>query len=644
MTAWTASAVPPPVEVLLVGFDPAAADRLGRELAAEGVTACGAATADEGMARLQRQPAGVVCLGPRLAGEEAARFLQRTAFAPAAPRCNVVLAGGDDAAAFQQLVDEDRLFFLTREPPAEGVVRDLLAAAVARARAEGPGSSAPAAAAAVGDAARETVLELYRQWTPATGAAEAAALVARAARTLVEAERARCLLYDPASDSFSEDGDGGADGDGRPAAESCASGLVAFAIRTGRAVRLDRVADDARWDPAADTAHGSPDDRLLVQPLVVDGEGAGRVWAALALSRGAGAPPFTAAEAASVAFLARHAAPLAARFTLRRELDARAGGDGAAAGGRLFRRQALTYHAGGLSGQRSRPLEISPSWVGRAFAVLVVLVVTAVAFLSLAHIDQYASGPAVVRADGRTDVTARLAGTVSEVAVAPGQPVAAGDLLVRLDGDVEKAELERIDRELELALAQRLRDPQDGGVEARMQSLRASRQLAAARLEARSVRAPHAGVVGDLRTHAGMQVAPGEVLVSLASERGDLSLVVLLPAHYRPMLHAGMPLRFELDGYRYAYQELTIERIDDQAVGPAEARRILGSEIGDALPVTAPVVFASVRLPASGTFRGDGGTYPYHEGLRGTAEVRVRSERVLPALVPGLKALTGGSE
>jgi membrane fusion protein (multidrug efflux system) len=118
-------------------------------------------------------------------------------------------------------------------------------------------------------------------------------------------------------------------------------------------------------------------------------------------------------------------------------------------------------------------------------------------------------------------------------------------------------------------------------------------------------------------------------------------VVVVVPGHNRPLLKPGMALRLELDGYRHAYQALEIERVAHEAVGPAEARRILGAEIGDAVPVASSVVFAWARLPESGVFHSAGRAYPYHEGLRGRAEVKVRSQRLITALVPGLENLAG---
>ncbi|HEX6202217.1 MAG TPA: HlyD family efflux transporter periplasmic adaptor subunit, partial [Thermoanaerobaculia bacterium] len=466
--------------------------------------------------------------------------------------------------------------------------------------------------------------------------AAAAALIARAARQLVGAERVRAVLVDPAADAFREH-------DGRRAgeAQSCAAGLVGFALRTGRALRVARVGEDPRWDREADTPGGAAGDRFLAVPLAAGASP--RPWAALVLARDAAEPPFAAADAEALATLGARVAPLAELLVTGDEAATGLGGAAGRADDGLFRRRAVEHHSGGAGAAPARPLQVSPAWVGRTAAVLVAAFALALAFLSLASIGEHAGGPAVVRAAGGTDVTARAAGTVARIAVAPGETVAAGQLLVELDHVDEAAELERLEREMELALAQRLRDPSDRAVEVRLGGLLAARDLAAARRAARAVRAPHAGVVGELRARPGRPVAPGEVLLSLAGGAGgELTVVVMFPGEFRPMLRPGMPLRLELDGHRYAYQRLTIERVSEEAVGPAEARRVLGAEIGDAVALDSPVVFASARLPA--TFRGRGGTFPFHQGQRGSAEVEVRSERLLTALVPGLRALFGGGD
>ena len=99
-----------------------------------------------------------------------------------------------------------------------------------------------------------------------------------------------------------------------------------------------------------------------------------------------------------------------------------------------------------------------------------------------------------------------------------------------------------------------------------------------------------------------------------------------------------MPLRLELDGYRYQYRALTIDQVGEEVVGPAEVKRYLGPDIGDAVAVSGPVVLVQAHLP-SATFTMDGRALRYHDGMSGRADARVRSERIVLALVPGLRAL-----
>ncbi len=306
-------------------------------------------------------------------------------------------------------------------------------------------------------------------------------------------------------------------------------------------------------------------------------------------------------------------------------------------GEELFRQEALAHHLRRDSGE-GRVLELSPRWTRWAYRLLLFIFAGSLIFALVASVDEYARGSFIVRAHGRADVTTPQAGTVTAVEVEAGQKVAAGQLLARFYSAGEAAELGRIRREFELALIQRLRAPSDPATERILSSLRAQKELAEARLEERSLRSPVAGVVSDLRVRPGQHVLPGEVVVSVAGEQPEMSVIAMLPGHFRPLIRSGMPLRLELDGYRYAYQRLQIDRVGEDVLAPSEARRFLGASAGDALTLGGPVIFVYARLPSS-TFESSGREYLFHEGMRGSAEVRVRSEGVLTALIPGLEAV-----
>src|SRR5262249_35358042 len=141
-------------------------------------------------------------------------------------------------------------------------------------------------------------------------------------------------------------------------------------------------------------------------------------------------------------------------------------------------------------------------------------------------------------------------------------------------------------------------------------------------LEDRLIRSPGAGVVTDVRVRPGQHVEPGDIVASLADGNADLEIVALLPGADRPQLKVGMPLRLELQGYQYAYQQLTIDSVSQDVISPNEAKHVLGPDFAD-LPIGGPVVMVRGHLPSS-EFTVDGRTYRYHDGMEGTAEVPVR--------------------
>jgi membrane fusion protein (multidrug efflux system) len=221
--------------------------------------------------------------------------------------------------------------------------------------------------------------------------------------------------------------------------------------------------------------------------------------------------------------------------------------------------------------------------------------------------------------------------------VRPHERVAAGHVLVRFQSAREAAELARIERQWELQLIERLRDLSAHPPAQALIALRAERDLARARLDERVVRAPRAGIVGDVRCRRDQHVAAGDILLSLTGANARPVLMAVLPGEHRPMLRPGMPLNLELRGYGHAPQRLTIASISDEVVGPEEAKRLLGPEVASAVPLNGPLVRVEA-LFAGDTFAAGGERYALHDGMWGAAEVQVRSESLLAALVPGLRA------
>jgi membrane fusion protein (multidrug efflux system) len=305
---------------------------------------------------------------------------------------------------------------------------------------------------------------------------------------------------------------------------------------------------------------------------------------------------------------------------------------------RIFREEALRHHEGAQ--EDGDLLRISPKWTRWTYWVLIALVVCAALYSVLGTIPEYASGPAMVKVEGRSDLTPQVPGIVASVEVKPGQRVEAGQPLVSFLSQDETASLERIEREFELQLVRVLQDPTDEAARQALTSLRAERELAEARQQARTLRAPHAGVVGTLRVRQGQYVNPGENVVSVVGDDVHVTLVALLPGGYRPRLEPGKPLRVELNGFTHEYQTFTIESVGDQIIGPTEVRRYLGADTGDAVKLEGPMVLVRARIDAP-TFTIKGKTYNYFDGMLAQADARVRKERILVTLIPGLKGALG---
>lgn len=621
------------VEILLVGWSPESRDALSR-LAGQSLPVT-SAPPDEALQMLEGHEVAVLCLGGELRAEAAKDYLEQALERSAGrPPVNLVLAGGSEPLLFQDLVSEDKLYFLTQEPVLDADLVAILESALDRARflrqkqgdGEMPAGQAPHVLQTIVEVARRVALQRELD--------QAGQLTVEAIREVVDADRAYYLIYEPEHEVlFSGD-----PGSRNFREESAAVGLVSFVARTGRAILRDRMGDDPRYERQADDPEGTGRERLLATPV----KGSTRkVLAVLVAVRDESKPTFSDRDLVNLEILADQVASAFSQLALqaqidkelrRREQEMREGSLN------VFRDEAVDHYVSGR-GAEGHVLRISPEWTRWTYWMLLGLLLAALVFGIFGTLREYATGPAVVRMEGNQELTATSPGVVSSVMVSPGDPVEAGDPLVLFYGAQEAAELARIEREFELQLINRLRNPSDRGAEQALISLRAQRELARSRLEERTLRAPADGRVADVRVREGQSVAPGGAVVSLVSDRTEPVLWVLLPGHFRPLLEPGMDLRFEVQGYEYAYVHVPVETVSAEVIGPTETRRFLGPVIGDSIAVAGPVVVVTARLPSS-TFESGGDRYTFHDGMYGRAEVAVRSDRILIALFPRLKVVT----
>ncbi len=308
----------------------------------------------------------------------------------------------------------------------------------------------------------------------------------------------------------------------------------------------------------------------------------------------------------------------------------------------IFRKEALASHETKYRWEGDL-LRISPAWMTWAYRVLVGCVAVALLYSILATVNEYASGPAVIRITGQTQLTARLPGVVSSVEVKPGDRVEAGHVLVRFNDVAERDQLDKVTKEFNLQLIKRLQDPLDASTQQVLASLRAQKALAEHTLEERRLRAPHPGAVSDIRIRPGQQLNSGDKILSLLPEKAAFRLVALVPGHYRPMIKLGTRLRLEVSGYKYTYHNFIVDSMGDEIIGPNEARRYLGEELSDSVSLLGPVVLIQAHLPTKG-FIAEGKAYNYYDGMQGTAEVPIRTQSVLLSLLPVLRRLSSDSD
>jgi multidrug efflux pump subunit AcrA (membrane-fusion protein) len=300
----------------------------------------------------------------------------------------------------------------------------------------------------------------------------------------------------------------------------------------------------------------------------------------------------------------------------------------------LFRPEAVEHQRS--RGLHAELLALDSSATDWGVGLLCAGLLAVIAFASLGRLNEYASGPAFVQLDGRTALTATSQGLITSVAVKPGDRVEAGAELLRLHASEELAELQAATREFESQLAKLLLRPDDPLSREALVSLRARRELAQKHLEQRALRAPHRGIVGDVRVREGQLVEPGLRMLDLQGSASAATITALLPGRYRPLLRAGDHLRFEVDGFHQRVHELVVSRVGEQIVGPNEAARFVGRDLADAFSIAGPVVLVQATLPTT-WFKLDGQRYDFANGMYGKAEAVVRNEPVAYAFVPGLK-------
>jgi len=210
-----------------------------------------------------------------------------------------------------------------------------------------------------------------------------------------------------------------------------------------------------------------------------------------------------------------------------------------------------------------------------------------------------------LEAEDEVDLTTDARGIVETVNFEEGEPVEPGTLLVALDSEEERAELEaararrdEIARELERA---RTLETRDYATEARVDELQAQLaeakaevRIAEAHLDERRIEAPFAGLTGLRRVSPGALIEPGTAVTTL-TRIDPIELVFDLPAEFLPRLEPGQTVlaRSDAPADRPIEGHLTVI---DPDVDPATRTVTLEAELPNADGRLLPGMFMDVEV------------------------------------------------
>lgn len=164
-----------------------------------------------------------------------------------------------------------------------------------------------------------------------------------------------------------------------------------------------------------------------------------------------------------------------------------------------------------------------------------------------------------LKAVNGVDISAEVAGRVKEINFKSGYFVSGSDVLVNLDNDVERAEIQSAQADVRLneLTAERYRKLRrtDAASQARLDEAEANLAIARANvsrlratIDKKEILAPFDGVLGIREIDVGQYIQPGQAIVTIQ----DLSSMLLdfsVPQHYLASLSTGQMIEMSVESY-----------------------------------------------------------------------------------------------
>ncbi len=216
----------------------------------------------------------------------------------------------------------------------------------------------------------------------------------------------------------------------------------------------------------------------------------------------------------------------------------------------------------------------------------------------------YLNAVGTIQAVRGVELTSETSGEVTKINFASGDQVTAGQLLVVLNDEVEKASRENQTAALELAqilfdrdaeLIEQKSIPQTQYDSSRADLARATAQLGEteARLANKRISAPFAGTMGIRKVDVGDYVSPGTVIANL-QDKSELEIDFTAPARFAPKIRAGQPVSVSVDALPNQIFAAVIQAVDSK-IDPGTRNILIRAKLKEVTGLV-PGMFATLEV------------------------------------------------
>lgn len=519
------------------------------------------------------EPVSVLVLGPLLACHQALAAVEDFSRNTNGARPAIIVFGvGDALAQFQECLDRGDLYYIAAGHLHNDVLTHLMEAAV--------GTSAGSLEAPSPELAK-AAKQVLGDVSAAASDEDVYLLLKNAVTFAFPVAEVSLWLYSSARDELQRLGDGA----WSTHPQSPATGLVGYAVRTGRAATAHDAVRDPRFEPSVDCGgrRGSGIG-IYVQPVV---SLAGVVEAVVVIAQRAlacspSSPECRLLESQAISI----AGALEARRAAMQRMAKRLEEAGVLHGALMYRAEAI-QHEFAREAPLAEPPRTSPDWSRRTMWMCALFVASVTTFATLVKTGEVVGGPAVVRARVKTTIIAPASGVLGRVQVALGDRVEGG---ARLAG-IAKTSAAAGDERLESQIV-----------------------------------APHSGLIAAVAARPGTWVARGDPIVTIVDDLSGYEIVSFVEVKHALRVRPGDRSVVSLDGFGVIEEMPVVSEVAQTALLPQEVARYLGNP-SRSTNGTSVVLLRHALTAAS--FVSSSGSYQFVDGLSGTAEIALQAQSLL---------------